>query len=549
MSFSTCPDDALAKKRIYPEIREGESRYMATTLRSTLEQSGQWGAVRVVPANAEFVDVLVTGKILESTGAHLALEVSVKDSTGRQWITNKRYESQADLGSYKTDASLKARDPFQNVYSQIANDMVTYREKLVANDRKDIRRVTELRFAQDLAPAAMNGYLAKDEKGFVKVARLPADNDPISDRIDKIRERDAGVVDTVNGYYANFADQMQESYGNWRRTSYDEIEKEERLRNQARTRTFLGAAAVLASVFVPGQCRSTDYNCRRIESAARTAGVIGGTASVLSGLKKYSDARVQAQALKELSQSFQSEVAPQVVDVEGRTLRLTGTAEEQYREWRELLQQFYNEENGVATAALPAGVVPASSDADAAAGASGTAIPGVTPIAPPATKATNASGSAASSKATNASVSAPSSTAAPAKTAGSTAPKTTKANTPASTSGSAAPANVSSSGSAAPASAPAPASSSKTTAPAATPSSSTPAPSTNKLAPSSGSATAPANKSAPVTAPANTQASPAPGTVPASKAASGVEAIPASKVAPATVPTTSLYRYPVRSAA
>jgi len=374
-------DDALAKKRIYPDIREGESRYMATALRSTLEQSGQWGAVRVVPSNAEFVDVVVSGKILESTGAHLALEVSVKDSTGRQWITSKRYESNADLGSYKTDASMKARDPFQNVYSQIANDMVMFREKLVANDRRDIRRVTQLRFAQDLAPAAMNGYLAKDEKGFVKVARLPADNDPIAGRIDKIRERDAGVVDTVNGYYANFADQMQESYGNWRRTSYDEIEKEERLRNQARTRTFLGAAAVLASVFVPGQCRSTDYNCRRIENAARTAGVIGGTASVLSGLKKYSDAKVQAQALKELSQSFQSEVAPQVVDVEGRTLRLTGTAEEQYREWRELLQQLYNEDTGSGTA-LPAGVVPASPPPIDVAEATGTAATGTSkPVA------------------------------------------------------------------------------------------------------------------------------------------------------------------------
>jgi hypothetical protein len=354
--------DALAKKRIYPEIRQAESRYMATTLRNTLEGSGHWGAVRVVPENVEFVDVLVNARILESTGQHLALEVTVMDSTGRTWINKKKYETDADLGSYKTDASLKARDPFQNVYSQIANDMVMFREKLAANDRRDVRRVTELRFAKDLAPEAMGSYLANDTKtGMMKVVRLPASGDPMSQRLDRIRERDDGVVDTVNGYYSNFSDQMAESYGNWRRTSYDEIEKEMRLRNQARTRTFLGAAAVLASVFVPTQCSSVDTNCRRIESAARTAGVIGGTASVLSGLKKYSDARVQAQALKELSESFQAEVAPQVVDVEGRTLRLTGSAEEQYREWRELLRQLYLEENGgVATAGAPAQAAPAS---------------------------------------------------------------------------------------------------------------------------------------------------------------------------------------------
>lgn len=346
--------DKLAKQRIYPDIRKAESRFIPSQLRSSLESSGQWGAVRVVPAQLEFIDVSVTGRILESTGAKLAVEVSVSDSTGRQWITKKRYESPADTGSYKTDASLKARDPFQNVYSQIANDMVAARELLAADSRRDIRRVTELRFAKDLAPQAMEGYLAKDQKGMMTVARLPATDDPFSTRIERIRERDAGVVDTVNGYYANFSDSMKDSYGNWRRTSFDEIEKENRARNQARTRTFLGAAAVLASVFVPGQCNAYDYNCRRIENAARTAGAIGGTAAVLSGLKKYSDAKVHAQALKEIAESFQNEVQPQVVDVEGRTLRLTGTADEQYKEWRELLHQMWVEENGgISTQAAP----------------------------------------------------------------------------------------------------------------------------------------------------------------------------------------------------
>jgi hypothetical protein len=339
-------EERLAKKRIYPDIREAESRFMATMLRSTLEASGQWGAVRVVPEGAEFVDVIVKGEILESTGARLAVDVTVADSTGRVWINDKHYESPADLGSYKTDAALKARDPFQNVYSQIANDMVAARDAMQVEQRREIRRVTELRFANDLAPEAMGSYLAKDQKGITKVARLPADDDPISGRIERIRERDAGVIDTVDGYYANFADQMRDSYGGWRRTSYEEIEKENRLRSQARTRTILGAAAVLAAVFVPGQCQAYDYNCRRIESATRTAGTLGGTAAVLSGLKKFSDAKVAAQAVKELSQSFQAEVAPQVVDVEGRTLRLTGTAEEQYREWRKMLRELYLEETG-----------------------------------------------------------------------------------------------------------------------------------------------------------------------------------------------------------
>jgi hypothetical protein len=98
-----------------------------------------------------------------------------------------------------------------------------------------------------------------------------------------------------------------------------------------------------------------------LQGAARTAGAIGGTAAVLSGLKKYSDAKVHTQALQELADTFKSEVASQVVEVEGRTLKLTGTADEQYGQWRKILQDLYLEESSTAPAAVPAAPQPAVS--------------------------------------------------------------------------------------------------------------------------------------------------------------------------------------------
>src|ERR1044071_2346092 len=148
-------EEALAKKRIYPDLRKAESRYIPTLLRETLESTAQWGAVRVIPNNAEFVDVIVTGQLIDSNGGCLAIDVTVTDAAGRTWIKDKRYSSLVDLGAYKTSASMKARDPFQNVYSEIANDMVVARDKLTALDRENIRKVANLRFAQDLAPDAM----------------------------------------------------------------------------------------------------------------------------------------------------------------------------------------------------------------------------------------------------------------------------------------------------------------------------------------------------------------------------------------------------------
>lgn len=349
-------EEALDKRRIYPDVRKAESRLLPARLKTTLEASGQWGAVRVVPEGVKFVDVMVSGKILESTGGRLELEIDAVDATGRVWIRDKTYSGDPDLGSYKTDAAMRVRDPFQNVYVQIANDLLLAREQLDGAARREVREVAQLRFAQDLDPRSFAGYLQKDANGITRLARLPAKDDPAIVRIGKIRERDAVVIDTLDGYNEQFAEGLFDSYAGYRRTSREAIEKEEKARAQATARTVLGAAAVLASILAPSQCGSGDYNCQRIEDAVRYGGGAGGVAAVMSGIKKFGDAKNAAQEVKELARSFENEAGAQVVEVEGRSLKLTGTAEEQYREWRRLLAAIYAEETGaVASERKPTG--------------------------------------------------------------------------------------------------------------------------------------------------------------------------------------------------
>lgn len=339
-------EEALDKRRIYPDVRRAEARLLPARLRATLEGSGQWGAVRVVPDSVRFVDVTVEGKILDSTGGTLALEIRAFDIAGRVWIDRKRYEGPADLGSYKTDAALRNRDPFQNVYVSIANDLLAARERLSAAQRRELRELARLSFAQDLDPRAFDGYVQRGSDGILRLVRLPAAEDPALDRIDRIRERDATVIDTLDGFTGEFSEQLFDSYGAYRRTSQEAIEREDRARSQAIARTALGAAAVLASIFVDSSCAPGDYNCERVDSALRTAGAVGGVTAVVSGIKKFSDAKTAAQEVKELARSFESEAAGQSIEVEGRSLKLVGTAEEQYREWRRLLADLYKEEQG-----------------------------------------------------------------------------------------------------------------------------------------------------------------------------------------------------------
>ena len=336
----------MEEKHIFPEVRKAEARYLPMQLRNTLEGTGQWGQVRVMPSDAEALDVYVSGKIIESTGQMLRAEITVTDASGRQWF-KKEYEQLADTRSYK-DQTGKPRDPFQNMYNTLANDMLAYRQQLAANDLENIRRVSELRFASDLAPYAFGSYMTQDKKGMKQIVRLPADDDPMMQRMDRIRERDYALLDTINEHYSLFSDNMSEPYTNWRRYSYSELEAKDEARRAALTRKLLGAAAIVGGLVVGAEANTY------AGQAAATGAIFGGAYAVKSGFDKGAEVKMHSDSLKQLGESFQSEVQPMVVEVEGRTLQLKGTAEEQYQEWRRLLKELYENETGTAAPATPA---------------------------------------------------------------------------------------------------------------------------------------------------------------------------------------------------
>jgi hypothetical protein len=342
----------MEKEHIFPDVRKAEARYFPMELRNTLEGTGQWGQVRVIPQDSDALDVHVSGKILKSTGQVLRLDVLVDDATGREWF-HKVYEQPADTRAYK-DTTGKARDPFQNLYSIVSNDMLEYRQHLVAADLENVRRVSELRFASDIAPYAFQTYLARDKhKNTYQVTRLPADDDPLKVRLDKVRERDYALLDTINEHYSVLADNMAEPYTSMRRYSYDELEASDDARREGLTRKLVGAAAIVGGLVLGTQ--SNTY----VGEAVGTGAVFGGAYAVKSGFDKSAEVKMHNESLKQLGESFEAQVAPMVVDVEGHTLQLKGTAEEQYTEWRRLLKELYENETGMpvqsqAPAAAPA---------------------------------------------------------------------------------------------------------------------------------------------------------------------------------------------------
>jgi hypothetical protein len=339
-------------KRIFPDVRKAESRFMPVLLRDTLESTGQWGQVRVLPSDSASSDVNVDGRILESTGRELKLAIRASDATGRVWL-DKEYVGQADVRAYK-DVAVKPRDPFDNVYATIANDLLVAREKLSRDERVQVHQVAQLRFAADLAPYAFRPYLDRDKRrGTYTLVRLPSDEDPVVQRLDRVRERDYALVDTLNEHYSNFGETMGDAYGNWRKYSHEELEAEADAKRKALTRQVLGAVAVVGGVLAGGEASSS------AGSAASTAAVLGGIYAFKSGLDMRAEIKMHGESLKQLGSSFQNEVQPIVVDIEGRTLELKGSAEQQYAEWRQLLRELYENETGLPATAATEAATPA----------------------------------------------------------------------------------------------------------------------------------------------------------------------------------------------
>ena len=134
-------------------------------------------------------------------------------------------------------------------------------------------------------------------------------------------------------------------YTNWRKYSYEELEAQSEARRQSITRQVLGAVAIVGGIVAGSNSSSS------AASAASTAAVIGGIYAFKAGLDQRAEIQTHTESLKQLGDSFQSEVQPMVVDVEGRTLQLKGSAEQQYTEWRQLLKELYENETGLPAAA------------------------------------------------------------------------------------------------------------------------------------------------------------------------------------------------------
>ena len=303
-----------SRQGIFPEIRKAEAQYIPVLLRNALQNSNAWGVVRVLPDKQASAELLITGRILQSDGRRLLLRVQAVDATGRVWL-DRSYLDEATEADYPVGP---ARDPYGDIYRQIANDLLAARRQLDARQLPAIRQVALMRYAASLSEDAFGSYLQRDPQGLYSVVRLPAEGDPMMGRVERIRNQEHLFVDTVDEQYVNLYEEMAPTYNLWRQYGREQAIYQQEYEAQAQTRERYGRRGSFTAM-------EQTYNM-------------------------YKQIKIQEQDLDEMAQGFNNEVVPTVMEANDKVFRLSGTLETQYNEWRGILRDIF-----VLETDLPAG--------------------------------------------------------------------------------------------------------------------------------------------------------------------------------------------------
>jgi len=329
-------------KDIWLELRRAEANRFAYKLKEQLEKTGRFGAVRVTPDQTATGDLYILGRIEASNGEKVALKIEVVDISGKRWLDNK-FEHQVSEAFHNNQRN-KGLDPYDPIFEKVAAKIVEKLKDHSSQELEELHYIADLRFGANFSEETFMPFL-ETKKGKFTLVSKPSDDDPMFKRAKAIRVRDQLFIDSLQDNYASFSGQMNESYLMWQKESLFEIQAGRAASNKA-TGQALGGLILIGLAVLSGVAGAkSDSTGGR--AAGTTGAIIGGLAgaSLLSGSFKTSEeAKVHRDALNELGQSLDMEMAPRVIAFEKQSVELTGDAREQFAQWRQFLRKIYLEE-------------------------------------------------------------------------------------------------------------------------------------------------------------------------------------------------------------
>jgi hypothetical protein len=293
-----------APHAISPEIRNAEARYLALYLRYRLEDTMHYGAVRVIEDADPGADLAITGTVLESDGTTLALHVNARDSSGAVWL-DQDFRGTASPGT-SLNANELLEDDFSSLFGEILRALEAQLNTRTPDQLEAIKQQALLRYGESLVPDYFAGFFTTNTDGSRSLVRLPAADDPLLTRISAIREREYLFIDVVDEQYRRFFDNLRPVYRMWRDLRREESDSVARVATR----------------------EAEDSQFRR-----------GSYYALQESYENYRWAKLQELYRDEISTGFANETEPTQIELNDSLFRLTGTMEQQHRDWRGILAE------------------------------------------------------------------------------------------------------------------------------------------------------------------------------------------------------------------
>lgn len=326
---------------VWPELRRAEANRFAYKLKTALEDTEAFGAVRVTPDSTATGDLYVLGRIIESDGEDVEIELEVVDIAGRHWFT-RYFDHSVDSGFHK-NARNKGKDPYDPMFEEAANRVALELEDYTAEQLVEIERTADLRFGANFSEDAFSEHFEVDDGEF-SLLSYPSEDDPMLDRTQAIRVREQLFVDGLQDSYRSFSEEMEDSYLIWQEQSLLEMEAKRDAEMKAAGQAVVGVLAIGLAVAAIAAGADADSMG---DTAALSGGIVAGAAGahmLQQSFQTSEEAKIHREALEELGESIDVDLAPRVIEFEEETVELTGDAKEQFSQWREFIQKIYEQE-------------------------------------------------------------------------------------------------------------------------------------------------------------------------------------------------------------
>ncbi len=336
------PEDAdeLAEEGIWPQLRRAEANRFALNTRQALQKTKVFGNVSVVPNAQVTADLFILGKITQSNSKVVEINLEVVDISGRRW-GKKSFKHEVSEGFYR-DKRNKGKDPYQPIFNDIAQYVYKLLKRKSEKQKAQLKHIADMRFASNFSPETYGRFLKKGRKGKISLTGLPDKNDPMSKRIALIRLQDQLFIDRLQVQYEAFAAKTDDSYHTWQEKTLPVVIAAEKAERKAIFGKIMGGLAIIAGAVASKRDSSLGRDI------LTTATIIGGGLLIKNGFGNSAEAKVQRATIDEMGESLDIEMDPQVMSLEQKTVKLTGTAQEQYLQWRTHLKKIFNLESGYA---------------------------------------------------------------------------------------------------------------------------------------------------------------------------------------------------------